>query len=263
MSPPTIRFEDGAAYEQGMGGWSRLAGEIFLAWLSPQPGLRWIDVGCGSGAFTALLVQRHAPTEVHGIDPSDAQLAFARSRPEARIATFQSGDAMALPFPDNHFDAASMALVIFFVPDPAKGVAEMARVVRPGGLVAAYAWDIEGGGFPFAPLQVELRASGIAPPLPPSVSAARIGALRDLWFGAGLEQVDTREITVQRTFADFDDFWATSTSGGSIRPALAAMTEGDAERLKDRVRTRLPADPAGRITYSARANAVKGRVPQG
>src|SRR4051812_30481386 len=135
-----IRFDDGAAYERYMGKWSQLAGETFLDWLAPAAGLRWLDVGCGNGAFTEMLVERCAPLSVHGIDPSEAQLAYARSRAASRVAQFQPGDAMALPFPDNAFDAAVMPLVIFFVPEPARGVAEMARVVSPGGLVAAYAW---------------------------------------------------------------------------------------------------------------------------
>jgi ubiquinone/menaquinone biosynthesis C-methylase UbiE len=122
-----------------MGGWSRLAGEVFLDWLAPPAGLSWIDVGCGSGAFTELIVRRCAPRETHGIDPADAQIAFARTRPNMQGAQFRKGDAMALPFDDAHFDVAVMALVIFFVPDPAKGVAEMARVVRRGGVVASYA----------------------------------------------------------------------------------------------------------------------------
>ena len=126
-----IRYDDGAGYERYMGSWSRLAGEVFLDWLAPRPGLRWIDIGCGNGAFTELLVQRCAPAEVQGIDPSEAQLAFARARPAARGAAFHQGDAMALPFPQDRFDAAVMALVIFFVPDPARGVAEMVRVVCP------------------------------------------------------------------------------------------------------------------------------------
>ncbi len=262
MVEQQIRYDDGAAYERYMGGWSRLAGETFLNWLAPPPGLRWIDVGCGTGAFTELLVEGCAPAEVQGIDPSQAQLDFARARPAARRAAFRQGDATALPFAEASFDAAVMALVIFFVPDPAKGVAEMARVVCPGGTVAAYAWDMLGGGFPLEPIQAEMRAMGLTPVLPPSAGASRMEVLRNLWTGAGLDAVDTREITVQRTFADFDDFWKTSLLGASIRPMVAAMAPDDVERLKTRVQARLPADAAGRITYGARANAVKGRVPK-
>jgi SAM-dependent methyltransferase len=260
MSGQQIRFEDGAAYDLGMGRWSLVAGGIFLDWLAPDVGLRWLDVGCGSGAFTELLAQRCAPTETQGVDPSEAQLAFARTRPGVHGATFQRGDAMALPFPDDRFDAAVMALVIFFVPDPAKGVAEMARVIRPGGTVAAYAWDMQSGGFPFAPIQAEMRALGVMPPLPPSVDASRKDVLLELWTNAGLEAIETREIVPRRTFADFDEYWAASTITGSMRPTLAGMAPGDVEQLKARVRERLTADAQGRIIHEARANAIKGRV---
>ena len=214
MAQQPIRFDDGEAYERGMAPWSQLAGRIFLDWLAPPSGLRWIDVGCGNGAFTELLVQRCAPAETQGIDPSEAQLAFARTRPAARGAAFLQGDAMALPFDGDRFDAAVMALVIFFVPDPAKAVAEMIA----GGLsrrpVATYVWDVYGGGTPFELVRAELLAMGVTPPLPPSVDASRIAALRDLWTGAGLVAVETREIAVQRIFADFEDFWSTSTHSG-------------------------------------------------
>jgi ubiquinone/menaquinone biosynthesis C-methylase UbiE len=262
MAAPAIRFEDGAAYEQGMGRWSALAGQTFLDWLALPAGLRWLDIGCGSGAFTELVVQRCAPSETHGVDPSEAQLVFARGRPGTRGATFHLGDAMALPFPDDRFDAAAMALVIFFVPEPARGVAEMLRVVRPGGTIAAYAWDMLGAGFPFEPIQAELRAQGLTPPMPPSVDISRMDALRDLWTAAGLEEVEAREIAVRRTFADFEEFWSMSTATtGTMRQLLATMAQADAVQLKERVRARLPADPQGRITYGARANAIKGRVP--
>jgi len=261
MAEQQIRFEDGAAYERMMGVWSRLAGDVFLDWLAPRPGLRWIDIGCGTGAFSELLVERCAPAEVQGIDPSEAQLGFARTRPAARLAQFRQGNAMALPFPEDRFDAAIMALVIFFVPDPAKGVAEMARVVGPGGTAATYAWDMLGGGYPGEPIHAEMRTMGLTPLLAPSPGASRIEALRELWTGAGLDAVETREIAVSRTFADFAEFWATSLTSGGIGPTVAALAPADAERLKAGVRARLPPDAAGRITCAGRANAVKGRVP--
>jgi len=261
MNDLTIRFEDGTAYEQYMGRWSQLAGEVFLDWLAPKSGLRWLDVGCGNGAFTERIVERCAPVSVDGIDPSEAQLAFARTRAVGRVARFRQGDAMALPFPDDSFDVAVMPLVIFFVPDPARGVAEMARVVCPGGAVTAYAWDLLGGGHPYEALQAGMRELGVAVPVPPSSGASRLDALRDLWRDAGLEAVETREITVQRTFPGFDDYWTTILTGPSVRPGLAAMTSEDLALLETRMRARLPADAAGRITVSARANAIKGCVP--
>jgi SAM-dependent methyltransferase len=256
-----IRFDDGAAYERYMGTWSQLAGDAFIDWLAPPAGLRWLDVGCGNGAFTEMLVARCAPLSVDGIDPSEEQLAYARSRPATRVAQFRQGDAMAQPFADDTFDAAVMPLVIFFVPDPAKGVAEMARVVRPGGLIAAYAWDIPGGGFPYQALHDEIRALGVAVQTAPSSDASRIDALRDLWTGAGLIDVETRELIVQRTFGDFDDYWTTVRGGPSVGKQLAAMRSEQLATLQSRMRDRLPTDAKGSITYEARANAVKGRVP--
>lgn len=261
MAGSEIRFDDGAAYERMMGIWSGLAGAVFIDWLKPDKGLRWIDVGCGNGAFSEQLVERCAPAAVQGIDPSQGQIDFARTRPAARLAKFGIGNAMALPFADDSFDAATMALVIFFVPEPKKGVAEMARVVRPGGIVAAYAWDILGGGFPQEALRAELRAMGIDPVTPPSAEAARLDVMRELWRGAGLQNVDTREITVQRTFADFDDYWDITLLSASVAPTMASMSAADRDRLKSGLRARLSADAAGRITCSGRANAVKGRVP--
>ncbi len=261
MAEQQIRFDDGAAYERMMGVWSRMAGEIFLDWVAPPAGARWIDVGCGNGAFTELIVQKTSPADVQGIDPSDGQLAYARTRPGARIAQFQQGDAMALPFPDRSFDAATMALVIFFVPEPSKGVAEMARVVAPGGTVAAYAWDMEGGGFPLEPILGEIRALGRTHPTAPHNEASRVEAMQEMWIGAGLERVETREIKVQRTFADFEDYWTISMLGAIVSATVGAMPPDEVKLLKKNVRARLPLDASGRITYEARANAVKGRVP--
>jgi SAM-dependent methyltransferase len=155
-----------------------------------------------------------------------------------------------------------MALVIFFVPDPAKGVAEMARVVRPGGTVATYAWDMMGGGHPLELMHAEMHAMGFTATRPPRSDVSGVEALRSLWIDAGLDAVELREITVQRTFVDFEDFWTTSMMAATVSQAITAMAPGDAELLKMRMRARLPADVAGRITHGARANAIRGRVPK-
>jgi len=244
-----------------MGVWSRLAGDVFLDWLQPAPGQLWADIGCGNGAFTELLVQRCAPAEIQGVDPSEGQLSFARARHTAGIAQFQRGDAMALPFGDGVFDTAVMALVLFFVPDPAKGVAEMTRVVKPGGTVCAYVWDVlEPGGFPLAPMQEELRAMGRKPNLPPRADVSRMATLRALWEDAGLTDIATHEITVARTFENFEDFWASVQIAVSMAQAVREMTPDETTQFKARLHARLPADPAGRITYTSRANAVTGRA---
>lgn len=261
MTTPSIRFNNGSTYERYMGIWSRAAGESFLEWLSPPAGAHWLDVGCGNGAFTELLIARCAPGAVDGLDPSAEQLAYAKEQPILRDVRFHQGDAMALPFPDNSVDAAVMPLVIFFVPDPAKGVAEMARVVRPGGSVSAYAWDLSGGGFPYAPLLFALRDRGITVPSPPSPEASDIPNLQALWQGAGLARVETHVITVQRTFANFDDYWTTALGAPSAGGALAAMPPEFTTALQAEMRARLPASADGHIVCTARAHAVKGVVP--
>ena len=261
MAEQQIRFDDGASYEKFMGVWSRKAGDVFLDWTAPPKGLNWIDVGCGNGAFTELLVERFAPSHVLGVDPSDAQLTFARERHTANVAEFVKADAMALPADDSSFDAAVMALVIFFVPEPAKGVAEMRRVVKPGGLIAAYAWDMMGGGFPLNVMYDELEQMGIAPLMPPSADASKIDALRGLWEDAGLAEVETREITVERSFPGYEDLWATNLTSPRLSQTITGLTTEACELLKARVKERLSPASDGSITCTARAHAIKGRVP--
>lgn len=253
-----IQFQDGERYESMMGVWSALAGAPFLDWLNMPAGARWVDVGCGNGASTELIIEKAKPASVAGIDPSEAQLAYARTRHRAGLANFTLGSALELPYADGAFDVAMMALVIFFVPDPARGVAEMRRVVRSGGKVAAYAWDLEGGGFPYEAVQVALRSAGIEPLQPPHPEAAALRALFGMWTDAGLVDVETREITVQRAFPSFGAYWSTATSSPAIAQVLSRLDPEQVDLIHDRAQASLG---SGELVVQGRAHAVRGRVP--
>ncbi|MDN3918702.1 class I SAM-dependent methyltransferase [Roseateles violae] len=258
MSEQTIRFDDGAAYERMMGRWSRLVGERFLDWIAVPDGARWLDVGCGNGAFTELIVERCRPAQVLAFDPSPGQLDYARGRlaPDAPVL-WGEGDAMRLPVADASADAAVMALVLFFVPEPAVGVAEMCRAVRAGGVVAAYHWDILEGGFPLAAIGAEMLKQGLPPRQPPSVQASTLEASAALWRAAGLERVQTCQFSVQRRFDDFDEYWNSAAASNTLRPMFESMDAAGLAQLQARVRERLRAGD-GPLTVSARANAVRG-----
>ena len=252
-------FNDGAAYERMMGIWSRLVGDQFLPWLAAPKGVNWIDIGCGNGAFTRQLVEQCDPASVLGVDPSEPQLAFARAHTAGPVS-FKTGGALALPAEDDGFESAVMALVLFFVPQPAKGVAEMCRVTRPGGLVSAYCWDAFEGGFPLDDCWVELRNMGYKPIMPPSSEASRLQAMRDLWSDAGLLDVETKVISVERSFASFEEYWDVGMAS-SVGQMAETFEPSVVEDLKGRVRDRLTTDAARRVRVTAFANAVKGVVP--
>src|SRR5262245_34018234 len=260
MSAPTIKFDDGAVYERMMGKWSGLAGRAFIDWLSPPPNLRWVDIGCGNGVFTQLLVEHCAPMTVEGVDPSEGQLAFARERLATPVAKFRQGDAMALPFADGTFDAAVMALVVFFIPDPARGVADMARVVRPSGLAAAYVWDVVSGGGPSEVVIIEMKGMGFTPPRGKAEASTPEG-LHALWTRAGFADIEARVLRTRRTFDDFEDYWSTTIAAPNLASMLTTMAIADVTQLKSRVREQVPIEASGRVSIEARANAIRAHRP--
>ena len=255
-------FTDGQAYDRFMGRWSRAAGTTFLDWLALPKGLRWLDVGCGTGTFTELVIDRCAPSNMSAIDPSESQIDHAHSGPAASQVQFRTGDALSLPFADHAFDAAAMALVINFVPDGAKAVAEMKRVVKPQGVVAAYVWDNLGGGSIQRPLVESLIAMGIDAPAGGGLKNMRIAELQALFEGAGLDRIATRTIEIEVSYRDFDDYWSAQTGfANPVVQPIRRMSESEVARLQAHLRDHLPTDGGGRIAYPARANAVKGQVP--
>ena len=255
-------FSDGKTYERMMGRWSKRVGVQFLDWLDAPKGLNWLEAGCGNGAFTEELIAHSAPRAVSAIDPSEGQLAYARTREAAKLAQFRLGDAQALPFPDNSFDAAVMALVITFIPDPAKATAELARVVAPGGIVGTYMWDVAGGGLPLAPVGRALKALG-KDYARVSDAAARRETMQALWQGAGLQAVETRVIRIRVNFASFNDYCASNLVPiGPAGQVVAKMSPAETDELKAHLRAHLPIAADGSIAYEAFANAVKGNVPK-
>ncbi|WP_426609268.1 class I SAM-dependent methyltransferase [Bradyrhizobium sp. McL0616] len=257
-SPEPIKFTDGAAYERFMAPWSRSAGALFLDWLAPGSGLAWADVGCGNGAFTELILARSAPSSICAIDPSDAQIATARQKLSAKQVELSIGDAMALPYDPDRFDVAVMALVLFFVPDPHKGASEMVRVTKPGGVVASYTWDVMRGGTPTQHLWEELDAMGKPAARPPSADVSRFAALKALWAALGIRDVETRELVVERTFVNFDDYWL-SMVVSSPSGIVGKLSNAENTELKRRLQDRLPASATGEITVHGWATAIKGR----
>ena len=256
-------FDDSAAYERFVGSWGRAAGAIFLEWLAPPSGARWLDIGCGTGLFTELIVDTRSPGTVFAIDQAAGQIEHARRKPVAQRANFQVGDAQALPFPGATFDVVASALVINFIPDRPRALSEMRRVTRAQGVVAGYVWDFGEELSPSGPFRLGMREVVADLPALPGTEDSSLGALRSLFARAGLEEIGTRAIEVTVSFPDFDDFWLAQTPSYSpMTKIIAAMTTNERARLMEAVRAHVPIRRDRRIEYPACANAIKAWVPR-
>lgn len=260
MALAPVTFTDGVGYENFMGQWSRAAGRQFLDWLAVPKGLKWLDVGCGTGAFTETIQQKCAPAEIIGIDPSEAQITYARSLYSNGPMIFEVRDARILGFPDHRFDVAASALVLNFISDREKAVAEMRRVVRPNGTVAAYVWDFAGGRGNLEPLRSALlKVTGAKPAAALHAESTTIDSLRKLFEASGLSEVETRAIDIKITYPDFESYWNSNTGFvGPMVTAIRALDDVKQREIKQVAREMLPVDAEGRVSYSATVNAVKG-----
>jgi SAM-dependent methyltransferase len=252
----------GSPYERYVGRWSRRVASEFLAWLDQPPQRRWLDLGCGTGALCEAIVERCAPALVVGVEPSEGFLAVARERLRDR-ASLRIGTASALPLDDAAVDVAVSGLVLNFVPDVSAALAELRRVTRPGGTLAAYLWDYADG------MQLIRRFWDAAAALDARAAALDEGArfplcraepLAALFAEAGLRDVAVRAIDIPTRFPSFDDYWQPFLGGQGPAPAYAmSLDEAARERLRERLRADLPAAaPDGSIALTARAWAVKG-----
>jgi SAM-dependent methyltransferase len=262
VAEQSLSFDDSAAYERAMGRWSRAVAPAFLDWLAAPAGARWLDVGCGTGVFSELVVETCVPAAVCAVDPSSAQIEHARRQPVAGRVDFRVGDAQALPFADGTFDVVAAALVVNFIPDRPRALREMRRVARAGGIVAGYVWDFAAERSPSGPLRLGMRRFGIDVPELPGTTASSRGALETLFRDAGLGSIATRSIEVTLPYSSFDDFWQAQTPGYyPTTKVIAAMMASERTRLMEAVRAGLSARADGAIEYSACAHAIRARVP--
>jgi SAM-dependent methyltransferase len=255
-------WASGEAYERYVGRWSTPVARDFVDWLAIPPGRRWLDIGCGTGALGRVILDRAMPQAVLGIDPSEGFVAHARHLGSDGRASFQTGNAQALPVDDGSFDVAVAGLVINFVPDMSKAVAEMRRVLCPGGTAAAYVWDYAGE------MQMMRQFWDAAGALDPAAReldegrrfpVCRPEPLAALFTDAGLRNIAVRAIDVPTVFRDFDDFWTPFLSGQAPAPGYCmSLPEEKRVALRERLRATLPLQSDGSLHLTARAWAVRG-----
>jgi SAM-dependent methyltransferase len=258
------RWSGGDEYEGYIGRWSRPVGEIFVDWLGLPPALRWLDVGCGTGALSATILTRGAPAAVTGIDPSASFVEHAGRTVADPRASFQVAGAEEIPLDSASVDVAVAGLVLNFVRDLPAALSEMQRVVVPDGTVAGYVWDYAAG------MQLLRHFFDAALAVDPAAAAedeavrfpiCREVALGDAFVTAGFRQVDVRSIEVPTVFAAFDDYWSPFLSGIAAAPRYAmSLDEETRAALRERLRATLPTEPDGSIHLVARAWAVRGRT---
>ena len=262
QTPQKETWASGVAYEPYVGRWSRPVAREFLNWLNVSAQSRWLDVGCGTGALSQTVLDSTAPGAVKGIDRSDGYVAFARERIRDERAQFEVGDAQALPVETGTYDAVVSGLVLNFVPQPQRAVAEMARAAKPKSVVAAYVWDYAGK------MQLMRHFWNAAAALDPAARDLDEGRrfpicqpepLRELFQNAGLREVEVRPIDIAADFRDFDDYWSPFLGGQGPAPGYA-MSLSDERRaaLRERIRAGLPFALDGSIPLVARAWAVRG-----
>lgn len=258
----------GLAYERFMGRWSRPIGRLFVDWLKIPAHRQWLEIGCGTGALTEVILSECAPASIRAFDLSEQQVAYARTRITDRRVTLSVGDAQAIDAADGNVDVAVSALALNFMAHQQKAVAEMTRVVRPGGVVALYVWDFASRRNITQHLSEAMAA--VAPEIEQQARAAqqadttRPERLESLFRSAGLDPVETRSLDITAEFDDIEDYWASNTS--LISPLSAIGTAQSALRgtlidaLKVRLKELLPLNSGGKISFPARAWAARGLV---
>ena len=253
------RFDDAEGYDRLMGRWSRAAGEAMLSWVAPRQGARWLDVGCGTGSFTGLIVETCLPCRVVAVDPERSLVAYANDRfAPGGVVQVSVADACALPFERSSFDVVVSALVLNFVADIPRCLSEMVRVSSPGGMVCGYVWDFSTGRSPTWPLREALKRLGHPVPDAPGASRTMPATIENYLAKAGLHHAATQVIEVRLNFNGFDEFWESQTAGSPIGKIIGKLSAVQRLDLQEQTRSQLSLAADGTFAYAARAHAFKG-----
>jgi len=256
-------WERGDPYEQYVGRWSRQVAPMFLSWVRIPVARRWLDVGCGTGALCATIVDRCSPSWVAGVEPSEGFLKTAKANLAGR-AVLHRGSATAIPLNDASVDVVVSGLVLNFVQDQRAALAEMARVSASGGTIGAYVWDYAGKmGLmrAFWDAAVELNPDAARMDEGVRFPLCRPEALAELFASAELKAVEVTAIDIPTPFASFEDYWHPFLGGQGPAPAYAMLLDETARaRLRDCIRPRIPVQVDGSISLTARAWAVRATV---
>ncbi len=252
----------GIAYERFMGRWSTLIAQKFLNWLAISPARSWLDVGCGTGSLTKLILEIHQPKEIISVDSSSDFISHAQRSITNPNVHFKVGLAQSLELDSNSIDAVVSGLVLNFVPQPKDAILEMLRVTKPDGKIGIFLWDYADGMQMlryFWDAAVELDNNAIEFDESIRFPLCQEGQLESLIQEAGLKQVEATAIEVKTVFQNFDDYWQPFL--GNVGPApkyTMSLNQKDRQKLEDKLRKSLPIDDNGSISLIARAWAVKG-----
>ena len=258
------KWDTGGLYEPFVGRWSRSVARGFLVWLEQTSGAKWLDVGCGTGALTETIMALCEPRAVTAIDASVGFIDFANAHVRDERVQFTVADAQTLPVETASFDVVVSGLVLNFLPDPNKAAAEMRRVARPGGVVAAYVWDYAGKMELlryFWDATVELNSKATDLDEGRRFPICKPERLNELFDAAGLQKVETTAVDVPTVFRDFNDYWSPFLGGQGPAPGFTmSLSEAERTALRELLHRRLPIRADGSIHLLARAWAVKGRA---
>jgi ubiquinone/menaquinone biosynthesis C-methylase UbiE len=257
-------FSMSAEYERFMGRWSRLLAAKYIPFAGVKNGERILDVGTGTGSLASALEATVPSSEIVGVDPSEGFIGYAKKNAKSARAHFEVGDAQALRFQDASFDQTMALLVMNFIPDHNRAIAEMRRVTRPNGVVSACVWDYNSG------MQM-LRffwdeAVAMDPAIEPKderhMKLSREGQLAELWKRSGLVNVEEKPLEIDQAYASFDDYWGSFLRGAGPGGAyVVSLSDERRRQLEARMRKRLLGNREdGPFVLKARAWCVRGEA---